>query len=80
MYVYRNHSPLRMRSHVCWGSDGEKGVYAFVRVLVLGACVCDCVTQIQTLYPRARETACLKIMPTIVGVPVSGGQTGARRF
>ena len=48
-YVYRNHSPLRMRSHVCWGSGGEKGMYAFVRVLVLGACACECVTQIQTL-------------------------------
>ena len=68
-----------MRSHVCWGSDGEKGMYAFVRVLVLGACVCECVTQIQTLYPRATDTQYLKIMPTIVGVHVRGGQTGARQ-
>jgi len=37
------------------GSEGEKGLYVFVRVLVLGACVCECVTPIQTLYPRATE-------------------------
>jgi hypothetical protein len=52
-YVYRSHSSLRMRSHVCWGSDGEKGMHASVRVLVLGACVCECVTQIPTLYPQS---------------------------
>jgi hypothetical protein len=52
-YVYRSHSSLRMRSHVRWGSDREKGMHASVRVLVLGACVCLCVTQIPTLYPQS---------------------------